>query len=90
MNGIDYAVRASRPRGISDALAVNLAMQVTRNEALERLVVQQRKEIARLEDAASGYEQANLDMWQAMTTANQDLIITRYERDDAMRKLAER
>jgi hypothetical protein len=87
---VDTAVAASRPRGISDAMAVQLATQIVRNDALEARVAQQDAEIAQLTDAIGGYEQANLEMFRKFTTANQDLIITRCERDAAERKLAER
>lgn len=59
MTGLDIAVRASRPRGFSDALGRSLSMQLARNDRLVSEVSSLRAHVARLEANLDGMHLAN-------------------------------
>lgn len=85
MTGVDLLVAASRPRGIADALAVNLAIQITRNEALEARCAGQDAQITRLTEERDGLLTANESMYADLRSAVRRARIAEAELREAQR-----
>lgn len=85
MTGVDLLVAASRPRGIADALADHLAVQLARNDRLASENVSLRAHVKRLTAEVEGCHEANRELFEGRAYALREVEYLRRDLAQAQR-----